>query len=357
MKNHPLSNLYEYIYGIFEPFEASFLCGTYNVHINTKVYSLDSHEIAILNNQSFQLFTELLPFLNYIQSQHDFLENSIPNDHLTILNYDYYQKKLKSFSTDELMRKKITHLTKHHYQCLIIKIQHNFSGDPFDYLKKKRDENGVKKALDIFLRVIKEFQDYHILTEAPYVYLSDIHFRKTDGIFSYCIDEKGEVFTKIRPLLDLWTPKKTADAKEKATLYFNHGNQYNISDMLMARARVYVEQKSYSLAILHAIMSLEIVIPEVIELFLKQKTINQNSVYDLNKYSDLSIRLKVFLKIIFPSMFHDTIDKVSVAVTFRNKIMHAGFKESDLNNAETVDLINHCYVLKKILDKYIEEVH
>ncbi|MCD8544900.1 MAG: hypothetical protein LRY52_08640, partial [Sulfurospirillum cavolei] len=193
------------------------------------------------------------------------------------------------------------------------------------------------------------FQDYHILSEAPNVYLSDIHFRKMEGIYSYCTDSNDEVFTKVKPRLDCWTPKKADNAKEKATEYFEAGNNYDIADMLMARARVYSQQKNCSLAILHAIMSLEIVVPRRIDEYLRNNKISNKVIDTFDNKMDLSMRVKIFLKIIYPSDIHEIIDKVGEAIILRNKIIHCGLKESLMNSKEVSDLVNYCYILKKLL--------
>lgn len=348
--------LYQYIYGIFEPFEASFLDGEYNVHANGKIYQLTSTKVAILRNDAFEAFEELLPFLDFLKVLPDFVKHTTPNEHLTIIDYDFYKKALSDFTTDVSLIKKIQFIVKHYYQCLSVKIEHSYTGKPFDYLNNINDNGDRDKAANIFLRAIREFQDYHILAESPYVYLSDVHFRKTEGMYSYCSDSNGKVFTKTRPMLDCWTPKKADDAQEKARVYFDSGNQYDIAEMLMARARAYSEQKSSRLAILHAVMSLEVIVPKVTNLYLKHNSVSRATIDDFDKKFGLSVRVKAFLKIIFPiASAHAVIDKVGETIALRNKIVHEGLQETSFDSKHTEELINNCYILKKILDIYMTE--
>lgn len=345
----------EYIYALFDRFEASFINGEFEIKLNSKNFHLKSIEVLVFNNEALSTF-ELSSILDSFFSLPDFKHNSIPNERLTIIYFDYYKKHIANLVDNDLIEKKLQLLATM-YECLMISINHKVKNEIFEYIKTIRDENGLTDIKNTFLKVIREFQDYHILTEAPYVYLSDIHFRKCDGIYSYFSYEDQRVITKVRGISNLWTPKKQDNAYELAKEYFEKNNEFDISDMLMARARVYSEQQNCVLAILNAVMSLEVIVPKVTNLYLKQHLVSTSVIQDFDKKFGLSVRVKAFLKIIFPTTVHKVIDKVGEIITFRNRIVHEGWQESKFDHNKIHDLIDNCYILKKLLDSYMQNLH
>lgn len=344
--------LFECIYGFFDPLDCNFVEGSFQIKIKNKPYNLVSREVVKLDQHVFEQFDELTEYYHEFNEKIKESRDSIPSERYIVVTNNYYKKHLTELSIQNpYLEKKIRYLIKRRY-CLEIRIDHQCEGDPFEYINNVRDIDGIKVVKGIFLSIVREFNNYHILIKAPHIYLADIHFRSTDGIFSYFCSEEGRCITKVRPIMSWWTPKLEGDAEEKAREFFKKGEPAPIEDMLMARALVYAEQQQLSLAIIHAVMTLEVLVPEFINTYLKTKGVSKSTIDDFNRKFGLSVRVKAMLKVILPKNNHSTIDLAGQAVKCRNDILHTGLSDLSLSSAKVKELVHACELLMGVIKEY-----
>ncbi|HUT35075.1 MAG TPA: hypothetical protein VNE39_16410 [Planctomycetota bacterium] len=242
------------------------------------------------------------------------------------------------------MAQKVRCLTKA-LTCLMITIEHHTDDDPMVYINSIRNEKGIDQARNTLLAVVREFHNYHILTQSPHIYVSDIHCRNTDGMFAYFRDEQGSFGTRVRPMVSYWTPKAAPDAQDTAEAFFGGTGVIPIEELSIARARVYAERQHLSLAIIHAVMALEVVVPAFINKHLVTKGVSKSAVQDFNSKFGLSVRVKAILKTILPKSKHTMIDTAGQAIGYRNRILHEGLLESSLSSVAVNVLVEACHKL------------
>jgi len=344
--------LFEYIYAFFDIMDSSFIEGKFTLFINRKPYELMSRDVVILDKHDFEVFDELIPYYEYLSKKSIDNVDSVPSTKSTIVTLKYFKNHLARYKgLDDKAKAKIKILSKRSH-CIEVKIGHDLDGDPFAYFNTVRDRNGLEIGKNIFLNLVRQFNDYHILSKAPYVYLTDIHFRTTDGMFCYIGSESTRRISNVQPVLSFWTPKFEIKAKDKAQDYFKK-DTFPIEDMLMAKALVYAEQQHLSFAIIHSVMTLEVVVPKLIDTYLTSKGVTRSTVQDFNKKFGLSVRVKAFLKLILPKSNHHIIDTVGQAVKIRNDILHKGLQDPALTVENVKSLVDSCQSLKIIVEKYL----
>ena len=345
--------LYENIYGLFDYGSCTFAEGSFNISINQKKYKVTSLKVVQVDREIFDLFNELPTELLKLKSIEKNDELVVPNPNYVITTMDYFDEEVLK-KTRENNRKIISKLSKR-YHCVIVRIDH-FSefDDDLEFINKNRNKDGIEEGKEIYLKVVREFHNYHIVNDAPFHYMSDIHYRNIDGIFSYFSNSDENRITNVKAYSDYWTPKHKDGFQERAETFFNNGLSVPIEDLLISKALVYSEQNHFSLAIIHAVMSLEVVVPKLTNQFLKKNYVDKHAIKDFDNKFGLSVRVKAFMKVIFPKEVHEIIDSVGETISIRNKIMHSNLSEQILTSQKTDELVKSCYVLKGLISEELK---
>ena len=170
-------------------------------------------------------------------------------------------------------------------------------------------------------------------------------------MFAYFANDTGKVLTEVRPILSFWTPKEPSHAAEDAEAFFQRGGNIPIEDLSLARALVYEECQHFSLAIIHAVIALEVVVPSFTNSFFALNGVSQSAIDDFNKKFGLSVRVKALLKTVLPRTTHPIIDSAGQAINYRNKILHEGLSEASLNSVDVHKMIFACKELVETIRK------
>jgi len=171
-------------------------------------------------------------------------------------------------------------------------------------------------------------------------------------MFSFFYNNDMSFSTVVRPILCYWEPKVKEGAQDKAAEHFRNSENIPIEKLAMARARVHAERQHHTLAIIHAVMALEVVVPEFINRFLKNNGVSEAVVDDFNHKFGLSVRVKAFLKVILPKKSHGTIDNAGAAIKHRNKILHEGLQDASLSSVKVNKLVQSCDELINNIETY-----
>jgi hypothetical protein len=341
--------LHEYIYGLFDLMDYTFVEGSYPIPIGSHTYILVSRRVVRLRKRDFDKFAELSTLYSDLEKRAERSGNAIPCAASLLIREDYFKKYLKKLSrTDTLLEQKIYSLSQM-FTCLMIHLDHTVEGNPMDYINSVRDDKGIDNARNTLLIAVREFHNYHILTRAPYVYVTDVHCRNIDGMFAYFESDKKDFATQARPLVSYWTPKMARNSRKRAEAFFHNHTAPPIEDLSLARARVYAECQHLSLAIIHAVIALEVVVPKFINQFFAVKGVNKSGIEDFDNKFGLSVRVKAILKIILPRNNHSIIDTAGQAIKYRNDILHEGLSESSLKSVDVNDLVEACAKLTQII--------
>jgi hypothetical protein len=347
MKNK--TKLYENIYGFFEYNSCTFAEGAFNISFDNATYKLISKRIVKINRKVFDLFHDLPPIFSFLKSIDKDSEHTFPNSYYLIIEMDYFDNIISNYIDDKKEKQKINLLSSI-YHLVKVRIEHlSEFDDNFEYINNCRDRKGISDGKEIFLKVVREFHNYHIVNEAPYHYMSDIHYRNIDGIFSFFSDAFENRISNVQSYSNYWIPKHKKDFQEKTQNFFNTNSIIRIEDLLISKALVYSEQRHYSLAIIHAVMSLEVVVPVLTNMYLKYHDVQRQAIKDFDNKFGLSVRVKAFMKVVFQKEVHPIIDSVGEAISIRNKILHSNFSEQLLSTNKTSELVNSCNLLKDLI--------
>lgn len=347
--------LYEYIYGLFDKSDYSFITGSYPIRIGHHVYPLDCQDVMRLSKHQCDLFPELSTIYASIDKATDGSGDVVPCIKSLLINENYFTEYInKLLRTNDSLVQKLHSLTTR-YTCIRIRIDHETNADPFDYMNSVRNVDGIDQARMALLLAVREFHNFHILTMAPYVYVTDVHCRNIDGMFAYFADDTGKVLTEVRPILSFWTPKEPPNAAKEAEDFFRRGGDIPIEDLSLSRALVYEECRHFSLAIIHAVIALEVVVPAFTNKFFALNGVSKSAIEDFNNKFGLSVRVKALLKTILPKTTHPIIDAAGQAISQRNKILHKGISESSLNSGDIHKMIYACKKLVEIIRKESEK--
>jgi hypothetical protein len=346
-------NLTEYVCALFDHVDFTFLEGTFEIHLDGKVHELTSETAVQASRSSISGFPEVQTFFSKLEAEATAHRASIPNDHYILVQDRFHSQFLQDQEIPLDLSHKVRALTRQRY-ALTLAVPHSTDLDPMDYIRSVRDDVGVENVRTLYLNVVRAFQDYHIITQAPHIYVPDPHCRNAQGIFSRFEEVGGSFTTNTRAISDYWTPKPPDDAAEQAVTFFRQGTTVPIEDLLRAKALVYVERQNLSFGIIHAVMALEVVVPDLVNNVLKAHGVSSAAVEDFDNKFGLSVRVKAMLKLILPQEHHNTIDKAAEAIRYRNRIMHKGWHDARLPGS-TGELVKACSELINIIRKYRTE--
>ena len=183
--------LYEYVYGLFDDVDYTFVEGTFPISIGEHTYDVTCHEVVQLRKKQFSLFPGLSDVYSRFEAKCKPFSNSLPMmEESLLLHRTFFEKQIKTYQKkQESLADQIYCLVKP-VLCLRIQITHDVDGDPMDFITSLRDDNGIEEIRQIFLSVVREFHNYHIVMRSPHIYVTDIHCRSTDGMFSFFLHKR-----------------------------------------------------------------------------------------------------------------------------------------------------------------------
>ncbi len=347
-------DLHENIFGLFDYYAYSFPDGKFPSIINNEQEILiTSCSVVILDEMLFKLNDNLYDFFKEIKNHPQYKKNSYPFiDEKIIIKRDLFLSITKAIDKEKV--RIIFKLVDFEYLVNIKLIHKNVDEIPINYINKIRNEEGMNKIKKLYFNEIRKFYDLICVIQSPYINSLEINHIKSDGIYSYFQDEIGEVITKVRVYkYDCWMPRLD-NLKDKIVNKMNKSDEIPLQDFFIARSKVNLRHENYTMALLDAVISLEIVVPKIVNLFLQKKGASKETINDFDHKFGLSVRVKAILKVILPETTHVIIDKVGQAISLRNKIMHEGLTNDKLDKSIKIqELIESCEKLERIcIQKY-----
>jgi hypothetical protein len=145
--------LYEYIYGLFDNVDYTFITGSYPIRIGNRSYPLDCQHVIRLNKHKCDCFPELATIYANIDKETDDSENAVPCINSLLINKPYFKEHVKKLSSsDDFLAQKLLSLATY-YTCIRIRIDHETDAAPFDYINSVRNDDGIDQARTVLLRV------------------------------------------------------------------------------------------------------------------------------------------------------------------------------------------------------------
>ncbi|NRT70025.1 hypothetical protein [Clostridium beijerinckii] len=340
--------LIEHTYGLFPHKYFVFPNGNFNINISNCNYKIECRTVAVLRRDSFEGIEELSSFFSKIEDMKEEFVNSIPSieKEELIFYLEFFENILsKLYSKDDSAKKTIIRLAQ--INCYLDVMQeHEFEEsniDKIEYINKLRDEEGIKKAKKIFFNTAKKFHEYVLVLRAPYEKLLDISYLNMNGVRGFFCLEDGIRITKVRRFLfDHFSPY-TKEIEPQIQTFLDKKMDMPLEDIFIAKAKTYLRLNNYAMAIIHAVIALEVIVPRYINGYLKMNDINKQAIEDFNNKFGLSVRVKALLKLMLPSTYHDLIPNVGSAIKHRNKIMHEGIGNDSLEKIDNMkDIIADC---------------
>lgn len=340
--------LNEYVYGLFPYDNFAFPEGKFNIPFTDKVYDVDCRKVFLLLNTHFEAIEELKIFFQSIQKQQKEFINSIPfiKEYGIIIYANYFDEYLDKFYEKDNKIKSVIYGLASQFYYISIRETHEFDENQIhaiDYIKQVRDEAGISKAKSLFFVLSRKLHECVSILSTPYVNLLDFNHIYMKGMYSFFTKEDGNRYTNVIPYyFDFYFPNSDI-IKPKVQDYFNNRLDIPLDDLFLAKAKVYLRLENYSMAIIHAVIALEIIVPKYINGYLKLNNINKKVIEDFNNKFGLSVRVKALLKLMIPSEYHHLITNVGTIISYRNKIMHEGQTNDYFRNINNVsELISDC---------------
>ena len=349
--------LYENIFGLFDNEEYSFPNGVFYSKIDKeKEIEISSYNVVVLDETIFQLNNNLNSFLIDILNHPKYKENEFPfMNEKKIIKRNFFFTFLKQ--KEESFLKTVFKIIEEEY-LVNIKSQHETNNEnPIDFINRIRDQKGMKTAKKIYFNEIRKFYNLICVIQSPYINSLDLNHIKSDGIYSFFQDETGKTITKVRTYTyDCWMPKLD-NLQNEIVQKLNESSEIPLQDLFMARSKIYLRHENYTMALLEAIISLEIVVPKVVNTFLQLNGASKDTISDFDHKFGLSVRVKAMLKVILPKTEHYIIDKVGNAIKLRNQIMHEGLTNEKIDKSIKInELIDACEELKELCIKTHEHL-
>lgn len=349
--------LYENIFGLFDYYAYSFPDGDFSSIIyNNQEILITSCSVVILDEVLFHLNDDLFAFFNEIKNHPEYDNNSYPFiDGKIIIKNNFFFSIVHDFDKEKL--KTIFKLVDHEY-LVNIKLTHkDVDIEPINFINMIRNKEGMSKIKKLYFNEIRKFYDLICVIQSPYINSLEINQIKSDGIYSYFQDENYNEITKVRVYTyDCWMPKLD-DLKDKLVNKMTKSEEIPLQELFIARSKVNLRHENYTMALLDAVISLEIVVPKTVNLFLQKKGASKETINDFDHKFGLSVRVKAMLKVILPESTHHIIDKVGQAISLRNKIMHEGLTNDKLDKSINIqELIKSCEQLESLCLQKHEEL-
>lgn len=349
--------LIEHTYGLFPYYDFAFPEGEYSITFSNKEYKITCKQVVQLAVEHFSAIEELNIFFQSIQKRQKEFINSIPyvEERGVIVYGNFFDKQLKKTYEEKSNIKEVIEKLSSRFYYFAITEDHEFDENQInlmDFINKIRDKDGKDKAKDLFFAISKEFHEYVLILRTPYVNLLDINYIYMKGMYSFFTRDDGSRCTNVVPFrFDYFFPKPN-NIKLKVQNFFDKKLDIPLDDLFIAKAKAYMRLENYAMAIIHAVVALEIIVPKYINGYLKLNDINKKVVEDFNNKFGLSVRVKALLKLMIPSKHHHLITNVGIIINYRNKIMHEGKTNNYFKNINNInELISDCESLINILKK------
>lgn len=351
--------LIEHICALFPGIDYTFPEGEYRITISNKTHLLACKEVIFLKKNHFEVTEKLKEFYNFLKSNKQYFIQKFPyiEEHGILFLKNYFAVALKDYCQRIDIEKEIKGLIDYYY-CLYIVIDHDYKGtrqNAIEYIKKVRGLKEIDSLKQIYFSVVEEFYKYIIILRSPYINITDINYKNIDGMFTYFFWEDLTLITEERVIPFNYYEPTMDHLCKNVQEFFDKNENIPIEDLFMAKAKVYERLHNHSMAIIHTVIALEIVVPKFINEYFKSVGVDSDSILDFDNKFGLSVRVKAILKIILTKGFHEDIKKVGTIIKFRNKIMHEGKTNDFFKNINVEELIVSSELLILELKKRIRE--
>lgn len=321
--------LIEYICALFPQTDYTFPEGNYRITMSNKTYLLTCKRMILLKTNRFvEVSAKLRKFYNSLKSNGHYFDQRFPypKERGLLLHKDYFTTALEDYCKKIDCKKGILSMIDDYY-CLYLTVENNYNGpreNVIEYINKIRGGQEIRKSEQIYFSVVEEFYKYIIILRSPYINITDINYRHIDTMFTYfCWEDQTLITEEMFVPFCYWEPR-IYHLSTKIQDFFNKKVDVPIEDLFMAKAKVYERLNNNSMAIIHTVIALEIVVPKFINRYLDSMGVDADSVKDFNNKFGLSVRVRAILKIILPAEYHENIWKVGTIIKHRNKIIHEG---------------------------------
>ena len=346
----------EYICGLFPSRDYSFPEGDFNISSANKKYTIQSMLVVRLDKRLFGITEELKRFYSLlINKSKKFISRLEYHDDLGILISErFFRKNLDEYCKEkEDLRVIILRLCEECYS-INIRVMHEFNNKEMavlDYINKIRDTEGDERIKKIFFQVVRRFHEIVMISRAPYAALIEVNFLYLNGVYGYFCDDKNMILTKVKMhKFDYWEPKITG-LNSFVKKHLNKNAGVPLSQLLVAKAKIYYRLNNYSMSIIHIVIALDIIVSSYLNNVLKGHGVNSDAVEDFHNKFGLSVRVKALLKLVLPRKQHHLLKNAGIAISHRNKIIHEGKSDEALENSNIEKIINDCAELINVLNK------
>ena len=341
--------LTEHICALFPTNYYTFPEGEYKITISKKTYLLNCKKVTLLRERRFEINDEFNKLYRFLESNDQYFIQRFPysEERGILLLKDYFLTVVEKYFKKNDLDKKIMSITESYF-CIYIIIEHDYNGareNAINYININQSGTGEdwlkvsSKYKNIYFSVVEKFYQYIMIIRSPYINVTDINYKNIDSMFTYYCWEDRTLLTKVNYILFNHFEPKFDDSNEAIQDFFDKNKEIPLEDFFIAKAKVYERLHNYSMAIIHTVIALEIVVPKFINIYLKSKGVDSKSISDFDNKFGLSVRVKSFLKIILETKYHEDIKKVGTIIGFRNKIMHEGRTKESFNNVDIKELI------------------
>lgn len=352
-----MASITENTFGLFPWSDFTLPEGNYAIkNSKDRISSLSCNSVFLLRKVHYGAFEESQRFYKRLASSNDNRYPFEENEGI-IVSERRFTTVLKRFcKQNKNLSSALFKLSTPCYRlCISEKLDYNDNEFPeiITFVKSIRgNEEGVKKQKKTFFSIVNEFYNYITILRSPYINITDFAFVDLTGIFSYFSNTEGKMLTNILPFrFDYWEPKFTLKQIKQTKAFFETGEDIALEDLFLAKAKAYSRLHNYSMAIVHAVIALEVIIPRFINGYLKSSGVDSNAVQDFNNKFGLSVRVKVILRLILSEKEHEWISNVGAIIKYRNKIMHEGKTNDYFDNIDVDKLIGDCDNLIRTLKK------
>ncbi len=348
--------LYENICGLFPFGDFEYPEGEFKITIQDTTYEVKCREVFLFRKDYYDFTSELSKIREEILRL-DKKTDLLPyhKDHGILVYSDLFNEAFNNILKDNIeKRRAIIGLMKHYY-CLKVVREHEINEtikDPMDYINSIHIDKGIIESKKIFFEIVREYHDCTMIFRSPYVNLIDVNYLYLKGVYSFFCFENGEQFTECIPFRFNYYNPKADKLALKIQEIFDTKQDLGIEDLFLAKAKIYMRLENYTMAILHAVIGLDVIVPKFINEYLKSKGVNSEAIQDFNNKFGLSVRVKAILKIILPRSYHKYLKNVGIAIGYRNRIMHEGKTNTYFKSTNVAELVKSCDEFIKIIKAY-----
>jgi len=255
--------LLENICGLFPFGDFEYSEGEFKITVSNTTYKLTCEEVFLFKKVYFDFTSDLLRIKEELLKRPEAI---LPydEDRGILVNSNVFEEVYKHLFGKKKDDKywAIYGLMKHCYWLKVVR-EHEIDEkliNPEEYIRKIYLDKEIEESKKIFFTIVREFHDRTMIFRSPYVNLIDINYLYMEGVYSFFENEMfitsciPFLFNYFNPKADMITLRlqETFDKKEEIA----------IEDLFLAKAKVFLRLENFTMAIVHAVIGLDVIVPK-----------------------------------------------------------------------------------------------